>query len=66
MTIALYYWRGANYERCLADIDTRLQHHGCAAGERTKFPAYTAYAERLCSRPGVQQALSVKGISMWE
>jgi glutathione S-transferase len=89
MTIALYYWRGANYERCLADIDTRLQHHGYAAGDqftvvdpfwlvfyrrgmragfemRTKFPAYTAYAERLCSRPSVQRALSVEGISMWE
>jgi glutathione S-transferase len=33
---------------------------------RNKFPAYTAHAERLCNRPGVQQALSTEGISVWE
>jgi glutathione S-transferase len=32
---------------------------------RTRFPAYTAHAERLCSRPSVQQALSIEGISVW-
>lgn len=78
-----------NYERCLADIDARLQHHEYAIGNqftvvdpfwlvfyrwgfragfemRAKFPSYTAYAERLCSRPSAQRALSVEGISVWE
>ena len=32
---------------------------------RNRFPAYTAYAERLCERPGVQRALSVEEISVW-
>ena len=32
---------------------------------RSRFPAYTAYAERLCSRPSVQRALSAEGISVW-
>jgi len=33
---------------------------------RNRFPAYTAYAERLCSRPSVQRALAVEGITMWD
>ena len=33
---------------------------------RNRFPAYTAYAERLCGRPSVQRALKVEGISVWE
>ena len=86
MTIALYYWRGANYERRLADIDTRLQLMGtqpvtsspswirsgwcsidgaCGPASRCEFPAYTTYAERLCSRPSVQRALSIEDISVW-
>jgi len=32
---------------------------------RGQFPAYTAYAERLCQRPSVQKALSAEGISVW-
>ena len=32
---------------------------------RARFPAYTAYAERLCERPSVQRALSAEGISVW-
>lgn len=32
---------------------------------RARFPAYTAYAERMCSRPSVQRALDVEGISVW-
>ena len=32
---------------------------------RSRFPAYTTYAERLCKRPGVQHALSAEGISVW-
>lgn len=32
---------------------------------RSRFPAYTAYAERLCERSSVQRALSVEGISVW-
>ena len=33
---------------------------------RTRFPAYTAYAERLCARRSVQRALLAEGISVWE
>jgi glutathione S-transferase len=32
---------------------------------RKRFPAYTAYAERLCERPSVKQALVTEGISVW-
>ena len=32
---------------------------------RSKFPAYTAYAERLCRRSSVQRALTAEGISVW-
>lgn len=32
---------------------------------RGKFPAYTNYAERLCSRSSVQRALTTEGISVW-
>ncbi len=32
---------------------------------KTDYPAYTAYAERLCSRPAVQQALESEAISIW-
>lgn len=32
---------------------------------RARFPAFTAYAERMCSRPSVQRALDVEGISVW-
>ena len=77
-----------HYERCLADIDARLQGQDYAVGARftvvdpfwlvfyrwgvrssydmrSRFPAYTAYAERLCERPSVQRALTVEGISIW-
>lgn len=33
---------------------------------RNAFPAYTAYAERLCRRPSVQRALAAEEISVWE
>jgi glutathione S-transferase len=33
---------------------------------RARFPAYTAYTERLCSRPSVQRALEIEGISVWK
>ena len=79
----------ANYGRCLAEIDARLQRNEYAVGPqytvvdpfwlvfyrwgaragydmRGKFPAYTAYAERLCSRPAVQRALNTEGISLWQ
>jgi glutathione S-transferase len=78
----------ANYERCLADIENRLQGQPYAIGGqfsvvdpcwlvfyrwgvrssydmRNRFPAYTAYAERLCARASVQRALSAEGISVW-
>jgi glutathione S-transferase len=32
---------------------------------RNKFPAYTAYAERLCNRSSVQRSLTAEGISVW-
>jgi glutathione S-transferase len=32
---------------------------------RKRFPAYTAYAERLCERSSVQRAPSTEGISVW-
>jgi glutathione S-transferase len=32
---------------------------------RAKFPAYTAYAERLCERASVRRALAAEGISVW-
>lgn len=32
---------------------------------RNKFPVYTDYAERLCGRVSVQQALAAEGISVW-
>jgi glutathione S-transferase len=77
-----------NYERCLADIENRLQRHEYAVGAqftvvdpfwlvfyrggmrsgydmRNRFPAYTAYAERLCKRSSVQRALAAEGISVW-
>ena len=40
---------------------------GVRAGHdmRGRFPAYSAWAERLCSRPSVQRALQVEGISVW-
>ena len=78
----------ANYERCLAEIEKKLQHQAYAVGAqlgvvdpfwlvfyrwgvrssydmRQKFPAYTAYAERLANRSSVQKALSAEGISLW-
>lgn len=78
----------ANYERCLADIETILQRQAYAIGGqytvvdpfwlvfyrwgvrsaydmRNRFPAYTAYAERLCNRPSVRRALTTEGISVW-
>jgi len=33
---------------------------------RGKYPAYTAWAERMCSRPSVQRALAVEEISVWK
>ena len=77
-----------NYERCLADIEEKLQHQEYSLGAqftvvdpfwlvfyrwgvrsgydmRSKFPAYTAYAERLCRRSSVQRALTAEGISVW-
>jgi glutathione S-transferase len=77
-----------NYERCLADIEKRLQRQEYAVGAqftvvdpfwlvfyrwgmrssydmRNRFPAYTAYTERLCSRSSVQRALTAEGISVW-
>ena len=77
-----------NYERCLADIEKRLQSQEYAVGAqftvvdpfwlvfyrwgmrssydmRNTFPAYTAYAERLCERPSVQRALAAEAISVW-
>lgn len=77
-----------NYERCLGDIEKRLQRQDYALGAqytvvdpfwlvfyrwgvrsnygmRDRFPAYTAYAERLCSRSSVQRALNAEGISVW-
>lgn len=79
----------ANFERCLTEIEKRLQHQEYAVGAqftvvdpfwlvfyrwgmrsgcdmRNTFPSYTAYAERLCSRSGVQQALTTEGISVWD
>src|SRR6185436_9177283 len=79
----------SNYERCLADIEKRLQRQEYAVGAqftvvdpfwlvfyrwgvrssydmRNRFPAYTAYAERLCERSSVQRALSVEEISVWD
>jgi glutathione S-transferase len=79
----------SNYDRCLSDIERRLQHQDYAVGAqytvvdpfwlvfyrwgmrsgfemRTRFPAYTAHAERLCRRPGVQKTLSAEGISVWD
>ena len=32
---------------------------------RSKFPAYAAYAERLCNRSSVQRALTAEAISIW-
>ena len=32
---------------------------------RNRFPAYTAYAERLCNRSSTQRALTAEGISVW-
>ena len=77
-----------NYERCLADIEKKLQHQEYSLGAqftvvdpfwfvfyrwgvrtgydmRSKFPAYTAYAERLCRRSSVQRALTAESISVW-
>lgn len=77
-----------NYERCLADIEKRLQSQEYAVGAqftvvdpfwlvfyrwgmrssydmRNRFPAYTAYAKRLCERPSVQRALAAEAISVW-
>lgn len=33
---------------------------------RSKFPSYTNYAERLCDRISIQQALATEGISVWD
>jgi glutathione S-transferase len=78
-----------NFERCLADIERRLQRQEYAVGAtftvvdpfwlvffrwgtrsgydmRSKFPAYTAYAERLCNRPSVERALTTEAISVWK
>ena len=33
---------------------------------RHKFPAYTAFAELLCERESVKQALDIEGISVWD
>lgn len=78
----------ANYERCLADIEKRLQHQEYSLGAqfsvvdpfwlvfyrwgmrsgyemRSRFPAYTAFAERLCRRPSVERALATEEISVW-
>ena len=78
-----------NYERCLADIEHKLQRQEYSLGAqysvvdpfwlvfyrwgvrsgydmRSRFPAYTAYAQRLCSRSSVQRALTAEGISVWE
>ena len=33
---------------------------------RGKFPAFTAFAERLCGRPSVERALTVEGIFVWK
>ena len=78
-----------NFERCLADIESRLQHQAYAVGAmftvvdpfwlvfyrwgmrsgydmRSKFPAYTAYVERLCNRPSVQRTLTAESISVWK
>jgi len=33
---------------------------------RGEFPAYTAFAERLCERPAVQKALATEEISVWK
>lgn len=77
-----------NYERCLADIEKKLQDQEYSLGARftvvdpfwlvfyrwgvrsgydmrSKFSAYTAYAERLCRRSSVQRALTAEGISVW-
>jgi glutathione S-transferase len=77
-----------NYERCLAEIEEKLQRQEYSLGARfsvvdpfwlvfyrwgvrtgcdmrSKFPAYTAYAERLCRRSSVQRALAAEGISVW-
>src|ERR1700751_954355 len=77
-----------NYERCLNEIEKRLQCQEYALGAlftvvdpfwlvfyrwgmrssydmRNKFPAYTAYAERLCNRSSVQRSLTAEGISVW-
>jgi glutathione S-transferase len=32
---------------------------------RNRFPAYTAYAERLCKRSSIQRAMTTEGISLW-
>ena len=78
-----------NYERCLADIEKKLQHQEYSLGAqisvvdpfwlvfyrwgvrsgwdmRSRFPAYTAYAERLCRRSSVQRALTAEGIAVWD
>ena len=77
-----------NYERCLAEIEKKLERGEYAIGARYsvvdpfwlvffrwaarsgydmrgKYPAFTAYAERLCERPAVQRALVAEGISVW-
>jgi|KBSSwiStaDraftv2_1062776.scaffolds.fasta_scaffold611975_2 hypothetical protein len=32
---------------------------------RSRFPAYTAFAEHLCNRPSVQRTLAAEQISVW-
>lgn len=32
---------------------------------QTEYPAFTRFAERLCSRPSVQQALNTEAIDVW-
>ena len=77
-----------NYERCLVDIEERLQRQEYAVGAqftvvdpfwlvfyrwgvrssydmRNRFPAYTAYAQRLSHRASVQKALTAEGITVW-
>ena len=33
---------------------------------RSRFPAFTAFAERLSRRPSVERALAAEGISVWD
>ena len=78
----------ANYGRCLADIEKRLQTRPYAVGDqytvvdpfwlvffrwgmrsgyemRDEYPAYTAFAERLCDRPAIRRTLATEQIAVW-